>query len=188
MKKELQVHPLHKVSTANTTAFRLSSLHGKTLSKRRHPSSSDDIDGSSLTLFTDTLQSLQEMRKLTNVIGDTVVMNEAEAVNKRLISVEERQKCQLNNKRRKLNHKNNNNCKDEYSAVPDNAPSASAASANVESSVVSDEEQRSILKQASRMKRMSVILRNLEGLQGMLIRELQCCTVEQSAAALDHRN
>jgi hypothetical protein len=171
-----------------------------TFTTRKSPSTLNNVnDGASI--FTDALQSLHEMRNLTNEIGSSVVMQEALAVNKRLASVHERRRmCSPSNKRRRLNNNDDKNCDDEYSTVSDQASSSSSSltippassschnnndtEENAVVDAVSDEERRSILSQASRMKRLSVIFREMEGLQGMLIRELQYGTEKPGAAAL----
>jgi hypothetical protein len=201
--RSLQQHSSQSLDKTNTTATTSAISR-----QRHHPSSShNENDGSSLALFSDALEAVQEIRELTSKVGRSVVLQQAKAVNKRVMSFDERQKSLLNNKRRKLNPE-----------VPDKAPSSTAAvgsdhaddgfaidtsdiendsnsddddkenavvdvvaekAAADKAAVESDEEQRSIMSQATRMKRMSAILRHLEGLQSMFFRELLCCTVEQ---------
>jgi hypothetical protein len=81
----------------------------------------------------------------------------------------------------KDSHANNDDEDDKENDVVDVAAEKAAAE---KAAVVSDEERWSILRQAARMKRMSVIVCDLDLLHGMLIRELQYCRVEQQANAL----
>jgi len=121
-----------------------------------------------ISFYEDALEGFVQVGVLAREIGSDVIKREAASVNQRLIDVKDRMHV---SKRRKL--------------APEGYVSTktlSFRSFNERDLPVSEEEQGSILSQAARMKRMSLLLMNLETTHQLLLEEMMACTADLEAA------
>jgi hypothetical protein len=119
--------------------------------KRPHETAAGDYE--------DALEAFHQVRRLSSEIVSTVIIKQAAAVNSRLLSVQTRQMNEENKRMR---------------ITPDPTLSTTEVYGGV-----SDEEKISIWRQATRMKRISTMLRSIEMTQRILAKELEECAAER---------
>ena len=133
-----------------------------------HSSARGHFEGT-MPSYEEALEGFAQVGLLAREIGSSVIKREAALVNQRLIDVQDRMHSQ---KRRKL----------ESDAHVATKSLSSNLFVHERHRPVSVEEQESIAYQAGRMKRMSLLLMNLETTHQLLLEEMIACASDLDVA------
>jgi hypothetical protein len=111
----------------------------------------------------ESIQTLREMKEATHEIGTTVVLQRILGINQQMKKFQDREieflKCDNIKKRRKME----NLFRDENMATTVDVIPVQGNSL---------EDRRSLMHQAMKMKRLSLLFRNMETIQSMIMHEL----------------